>query len=421
MMIKKLWITKYAPKTVEEIAGNKAAVKDLTDWILSWDKNLPKKRAILLHGPPGSGKTASVYAAANDLNYDIVELNASNKRSQAEITQIVGAAARERSLLGSGFRIILIDEIDGISGREDKGGIGALIRIIKETRNPIVMTANNPWDMKLRTLRSYCHIVGYRRIMKSSIVALLRRICSAEGLEVESEALRLVAERSGGDIRAAINNLQAIAEGKRRLVVRDVGVLGYRDRKENIFNVLKALFSSRTFGDAIRAVNAVDVDHEMLLQWIAENAALHLSTPGEQVEGYNAISRADIFLGRIKRHQRWNLLKYVYDLMSAGVALSIKGSYHWTRYQFPSWILKLSRTKGSRREMGQIAEKIRARCHTSVRRAIQDFLPFIRIIFQNDAEQAAHLAKWFEFTKEDIEALTVETKTKKIVQKKLPK
>ncbi|MFX1362872.1 MAG: replication factor C large subunit, partial [Promethearchaeota archaeon] len=300
-MIKKLWITKYAPKTVEEIAGNKAAVKDLTDWILSWDKNLPKKRAILLHGPPGSGKTASVYAAANDLNYDIVELNASDKRSQAEITQIVGAAARERSLLGSGFRIILIDEIDGISGREDKGGIGALIRIIKETRNPIVMTANNPWDMKLRTLRSYCHIVGYRRIMKSSIVALLRRICSAEGLEVESEALRLVAERSGGDIRAAINNLQAIAEGKRRLMVRDVGVLGYRDRKENIFNVLKALFSSRTFGDAIRAVNAVDVDHEMLLQWIAENAALHLSTPGERVEGYNAISRADVFLGRIKR------------------------------------------------------------------------------------------------------------------------
>ncbi|MFX0097682.1 MAG: replication factor C large subunit [Candidatus Hodarchaeota archaeon] len=419
-MIKKLWIAKYAPRTAKEIAGNKAAVKELTDWILSWEKKPPKKRAILLHGPPGSGKTASVYAVANDLNHDVVELNASDKRSQAEISQIVGAAARERSLLGSGFRIILIDEIDGVSGREDKGGIGALIKIIKETRNPIVMSANNPWDMKLRTLRGYCQIVGYRRVMKSSIVALLGRICSLEGLEIESEALRLVAEKSGGDIRAAINNLEAIAEGKKRITVKDVGVLGYRDRKENIFNVLKALFSSRTFTDAIRAVNSVDVDHEMLLQWIAENAILHLSTPGERAEGYNAISRADIFLGRIKRHQKWNLLKYVYDLMSAGVALSIKGSYHWTRYQFPSWILKLSRTKGSRREVGQIAEKIKAKCHTSARRAVQDFLPFIKIILQNDAKQAAHLAEWFEFTKEDLDALNVEMKTKKVVQKKLP-
>lgn len=420
-MSKNLWIVKHAPKTAKEIIGNKAATKELMDWILLWEKKPPAKRAVLLHGPPGTGKTASAYAVANDLDYDIVELNASDKRSQAEITQVVGAAATERSLLGSGYRIVLIDEIDGISGTEDRGGIGALTKIIKETRNPIVMTANDPWNVKLRTLRSYCRMIGYRRVSKSSIAALLKRICVAEGLEVEAEAATMIAEKSGGDIRAAINNLQAIAEGKKKLTVREVEVLGYRDRTENIFNVLKALFSSRTFGEAIRAVNSVDVDHEMLLQWIAENATLHLPTPGERAEGYNAISRADIFLGRIKQHQNWSLLKYVYDLMSAGVALSVKGHYHWTRYQFPSWILKLSRSKGSRRGTRQIAEKIKAKCHTSIRKAIQDFIPFIEIIFQNNTEQAANLADWFEFTKDDVDALIGETKTKKPVQKKLLK
>lgn len=420
-MSRNLWIVKHSPKTAKEIIGNRTAVKELVDWILLWQKKPPAKRAVLLHGPPGTGKTASAYAVASDLNYDIVELNASDKRSQAEIAQIVGAAARERSLLGSGYRIVLIDEIDGISGTEDRGGIGALTKIIKETKNPIVMTANDPWNVKLRTLRSYCRMISFRRVSKSSIAALLKRICITEGLEVEEEAAKMIAEKSGGDIRAAINNLQAIAEGKRKLTVRDVEVLGYRDRTENIFNVLKELFSSKTFGDAIRAVNSVDVDHEMLLQWIAENAALHLPTPWERAEGYNAISRADIFLGRIRRRQNWSLLKYVYDLMSAGVALSIRGPYRWTRYQFPSWILKLSRTKGSRRELRQIAEKIKVKCHTSIGRAIQDFIPFIEIIFRNNPEQAANLAEWFEFTKEDTEALTGKASTEKTVQKKLLK
>lgn len=68
---------KYRPKSLEEIAGNREAIQTLVNWLNTWNKST-KNRAILLYGPSGSGKTVTVEAASSDLDYDLIEMNASD-------------------------------------------------------------------------------------------------------------------------------------------------------------------------------------------------------------------------------------------------------------------------------------------------------------------------------------------------------
>jgi replication factor C large subunit len=72
------WTVKHKPQSLSEVVGNKEAIQTLFDWVKSWDKGIPKKRAAFLFGPPGIGKTLSVEALAHDLGMEFVEKNASD-------------------------------------------------------------------------------------------------------------------------------------------------------------------------------------------------------------------------------------------------------------------------------------------------------------------------------------------------------
>ncbi|NIP35905.1 MAG: AAA family ATPase, partial [Thermoplasmata archaeon] len=75
------WSSRFRPCTLKEIAGNERAIRQLQTWLKSWGKGIPKQRATFLFGPPGVGKTCSVIALADDLGYDLMEVNASDYRT----------------------------------------------------------------------------------------------------------------------------------------------------------------------------------------------------------------------------------------------------------------------------------------------------------------------------------------------------
>jgi replication factor C large subunit len=79
------WPEKHRPDTRAQLVGNDAVLKSLYEWISTWSVSRPKKRAALLLGPPGTGKTSSIGAFANDLGMELVEFNASDKRNKAVI------------------------------------------------------------------------------------------------------------------------------------------------------------------------------------------------------------------------------------------------------------------------------------------------------------------------------------------------
>jgi len=406
------WTVKHKPKSTAEIVGNPSALKTLSDWLQSWSKGIPKKRAAFLYGSPGVGKTVSVEALAHDLNMELVEKNASDYRTEDAINRFAGLASQYASLFG-GKRIVLLDELDGLMGNADKGGVKAISDIVKTARCPVVLIANSAYDPRFRTLRSYCLLIDFKKPIANSIAKRLQYICEREGIQADENALKFIAQRSEGDVRSAVNDLQALAQGKKRLTYDDVSWLAYRDRQESIFNVLRMIVYGRTALGAKQAVDMADVDIDMLFEWIYENAPAHLTDPHDLAQAMDALAMADVYRGRIHASQDWSYLRYVIDFMTAGVALARQNSKvsGWIPFKFPSRIMMLSRSKAQRALLKRIGLKIRRKCHISAARASKEVLPYLRIIFKNDVHMAAGIAKWLDLDEEMVEYI-VGTKAK---------
>lgn len=412
------WTVKYRPKSLTEIIGNSESIEKFVVWVKSWEKGVPKKRAAFLYGPPGTGKTVAVEAVAHDLSMELVEKNASDYRTEEAVNRFAGLASQYGSLFG-GKRIILLDELDGLTGTSDRGGVKAAIDVVRNAQCPIVMIANNAYDPRFTALRVYCLLLEFKRPPAGEVAKHLKRICEVEGIQADDAALKLVAQRSGGDVRSAVNDLQALGQGKKKLAYEDVSWLGYRDRQDSIFTVLRMILYGKTCSSAKQAVNMADVDVDMLFEWIYENVPAHLSDSHDLAEAMNALAIADVYRGRIRSTRDWGFMRYVIDYMTAGVALARKNSRvsGWIPFKFPERIQMLSRSRAERAMRLSIGNKVKHKCHISAVRASKEVVPYLQIIFKNDPEMAAGLAKWLVLDEEIIGYLTgSEEKTGTIVK-----
>jgi replication factor C large subunit len=400
------WTVKYKPKSLKEVVGNREAIQKFVEWVKSWDKGIPKKRAAFLYGPPGVGKTVTVEALANDFRMELVEKNASDYRTEEAVKRFAGLASQYSSLFGT-KRIILFDELDGLTGTADKGGVKAITDIIKTAQCPIVLIANNAFDPRFVNLRNYCLLIEFKKPSTTDVLKHLKAICLKEGIEAEDNALKFIAQRSEGDIRSAVTDLQALAQGKKRLTYDDVAWLGFRDRQETIFTVLRMILYGKTCEGAKRAVNMADVDIDMLFEWIYENVPAHLTDPHDLARAMDALSMADVYRGRIRRTQDYSFIRYVIDYMTAGVAMARQNTKTggWIPFKFPTRIQMLSESKAERAMQLKIGYKIKKKCHISANRASKEILPYLKIIFRNNADMAAGLAKWLDLDQEMIEYL----------------
>ena len=412
-MAHELWTVKYRPRTLSEVIGNEKAKATLLEWAKAWKEGrVPEKKAAFLYGPPGTGKTVTVQALANDLGFDLIETNASDFRTEEQIEHLVGPAAFSYSLFGKP-KMILFDELDGITGTADAGGLSAIMKLIRRARCPIALIANNPWDPRFRPLREMCLMVEFKRVSSREIMKLLQRICEREGIAADREALAFIAKRADGDVRSAIMDLQAVAQGRKRLTYDDVDWLGMRDRKKEIFRVLGNVFHAESCSRALSATREADVDLDMLFEWIYENVPRAYKDPREVARAMDALSKADIFKGRIIRTQDWGLGRYVTTLMTAGVALAKEHKPGFVRFQFPERIRYLARGKSERELQMAIARAIKRACHVSTREAREKIIPYLRVIFQNNPEMAAGIARWLGLDEEAINFLAANKKKAK--------
>ena len=410
------WVTKHRPKHLKEIVGNEEAHNSFQKWLESWGKIDKSKRASLLYGPAGTGKTVTVEAAARDLGYDLIEVNASDKRTNDAISKVAGLAATQGGLFGR-TRIILLDEIDGINLNEDRGAVAAVGSIIEKTNSPIVLTANDPWDPKIRPLRNSCALIEFKRLSARDCLPYLKGVAASEELDVDEKTLKFLIERNEGDMRSIINDLETLSSGRRKLSYDDVSSLAWRDRKENIFGVLGMVFNAKNAAYARKAVDVADVDYEMLFEWIYENIPNQLRDPEDLANGMEALAKADIYFSRIRKHQEWGLLPFAFDMMTAGVAMSKERTKPaWAPFKFPQRIGYLSRMRKERLSRKAIGEMIGRRCHLSIRAAVREQLPYVQLVFQKDPTTAAKMAMYFGFDEEMVSYLAgTEKKASKII------
>ncbi len=403
------WVIKYRPRRIEEVFNQDDAKKRLIPWIKQWvEGKPPSKRAVLLHGPPGVGKTSLIEAIAREFGLELLELNASDYRSSEAIRRTVGVAANKKPLYGKGI-IILLDEIDGIAPREDAGGLRALLDIIPRTRNPIVMTANDPWKDQLRPLHQVAELIQFKPLTVTQVVAILQRICDLEGLECEREALRYIAEVERGDVRASINDLQAVAEGYGRVTLTLVKMLVRgREKKQDIFITLNQIFYASKFWRARAAMSNSQEDYETVIAWLNDNIPRKYEDPRDAFRAFDALSRATIMLNRAKYGGSWALLTYVFSLAGPGVAFARKHApISKMRYAYPERIKLLARLREVRETRERLAGKIANATLSSKRQVKSEILPYLFIIFREaeDPIPAARLALGYNLDRKEVEFL----------------
>ncbi len=394
------WVEKYNPTNLKEVVGQQEVIKKVLYWFDNWK---PGKKALLLYSRTGCGKTSIAYALASQLDYEILELNASDFRDKEHIKNIIGSSSKQASLFKKA-KIILIDEVDGISGREDYGGLSEVIRCIKESSHRIILTANDPWNSKFSSLRRGCELVQLNELDILTILNVLKRICINEKINFSEIALKNLADLSKGDLRAAINDLQSIAETKKQISEKDLEILSVREKKESIFNALKLIFKDKNLDKVLNVLNETDLDLDECFLWLDEN--LPYEYKGYDLErAYEALAKADVFRGRIKRQQHYRFLVYQNALMTAGVALSKNNTNKsFINYNRTQRILKLWIAKQKYLKRKSIAEKIAAKTHTSLKKTVKDALPYFKIIFKNSKNN--NLIKELDLNEEEIEWLS---------------
>jgi replication factor C large subunit len=302
------------------------------------------------------------YALKQEFDLDLLELNASELRNRERVERITHGASMAGGLFGRG-RLVLIDDADVLAGRADSGGSGAITDFLRDSPCPTIVTATDVWDKKLAPIRNECEIVELKRVSKVSIRKLLAHVSSQEKLGLSPDALMAMADNSHGDVRAALNDLQALTPT-------------LRDTDKDIFTIVRDILKAETYAAAKEAVRG-DIDYDFIKLWIDENIPLEYETVADIAAAYDSLSKADIFDGRIKK-QKWQLLKYSIDLATAGVALAKAHAYHkFVRYNFPSYLRNMSRTMERRAMLKAIGTKLGARLHTG-RKAALYYLPLIK-------------------------------------------
>ncbi|MBS7655741.1 replication factor C large subunit [Candidatus Bathyarchaeota archaeon] len=394
------WVIKYRPKHLNEVVGNEQAKENLLKWLKSLNQGKNVKKAALLYGPPGTGKTVTVEALARDLGYDLIEINASDKRNSDELMRIAGSAAAQGGLIDK-KRLILLDEIDGINLEEDRGAIAAVNQIIKETHYPILLTANDIWNPKIAPLRNLCELIEFKRLTSKACLSYLKKICLNEGVKAEDEALKFIIERNKGDMRSIINDLETLCIGRKELTINDVSWLSLRDRKENVFTALTFVFSGKNCALARKAVDLADIDYEMLFEWIYENVPHQLTDVQDLYNAMESLAKSNLYLTRVKRNQNWDLLPYALNLMTIGVCASKKKTKpKFTPLRFPERIKYLAKSRAEREIKARIGKLIGEKAHLSIQKSIKHYLPYIKFIFKHNQKLAKKISEELEFDDE---------------------
>jgi replication factor C large subunit len=405
------WTEKYRPASLKDILGNNKAISELQEWAASWERGKPITRAAILYGPAGTGKTSAALSLAREMDWDEVEMNASDVRTAGMIERIAGPASRVGTFSGR-KRLVILDEADNLHGTADRGGAAAMLKLVRSTSQPVLLIANEYYEID-KPLRDAAKGIQFRSVRSTTIASALRNICKAEAISCHPDALELIAERAGGDLRSAINDVQAAAQGQSELRLEDV-VTAERDVRASIFKVLESIFRGSNPSEALEASYTLDESPEDLIHWIDEN--LPIAYQGQDLlNGFDTLCRADIFLGRVRRRQNYGLWRYAGFLMTGGIQVARTARRSgYMAFRPPALWRRLGQSRKARNIRDAAAKKIGARCHVSAGFARSELMDFLGMLLKSK-ELAPKVAAELDLNPDEIALLMESTATTKKV------
>ena len=436
-----LWTTKYHPKKISELIGNKTTINKLITWLDDWNsvvlegkkKKVETKfirgqrptfeninaRACLITGDPGIGKTSSVRLIAKLKGYKTYETNASDQRNKSSINKNAGFVFDNKTLFGGELQeknLIIMDEVDGMSGNEDRGGIAAIIDIIKKTKIPIICIANDRQSPKLKTLANYCYDLKFVHPDKRNISLRIAEICKKENINYENNALEYLCEICGNDIRQIINFVELWSRQNKSIKFKDLtgGNQKIQGKDEVVmlknFDAARELLNSKSRSKSYRdLLDLYFIDYDLIPLLIQENylstfPSQNFKSSYEELENVSLaadlISTSDVIDKKIRTQMDWRLLG---DRGLIGCCMICKLNKGFVPFpKFPEAMGKMSSLNKIKREITELKECFHSASSKEIR---LDILPvfytyLVDYIVDGDIENTLELMKKYRITME---------------------
>ncbi|KAM6362235.1 replication factor C subunit 1 isoform 2-T3 [Alca torda] len=416
-----LWVDKYKPVSLKAIIGQQgeqSCANKLLRWLRNWNKNTsedgqaktnktggkddgPGFKAALLSGPPGVGKTTTASLVCKELGYSYVELNASDTRSKNSLKEVVAESLNNTSIKDfcsgtsssvSGKHVLIMDEVDGMAGNEDRGGIQELIGLIRHTKIPIICMCNDRNHPKIRSLVHYCFDLRFQRPRLEQIKGAMMSIAFKEGLKIPPPAMQEIILAANQDIRQVLHNLNMWCAKDKSLTYDEAKTDAGRAKKDiklGPFDVVRKVFATGEEASRMSLIDKSDLffhDYSLAPLFVQENY-VHVkpaAAGGNLKKHLVLLSRAadsicdgDIVDKQIRSKQNWNLLptQAIYASVLPG---ELMRGYMSQFPVFPSWLGKFSSTGKHDRIIQELAMHMSLRTQACKRTVNMEYLPYLR-------------------------------------------
>jgi replication factor C large subunit len=313
-----MWSEKYRFKNIDQFIGNEQSRSDVIRWIKNWIKGT---KPLIIIGPPGTGKTSFVTSLASFFNYDLVELNASDFRNKSNLESIINPLLGNNSIFGKKI-LLFLDEVDGISGRDDSGGLNFLISTLKSSNIPIIMAANSK-NSKIKEVIKNSKMVEFYPLSPFSSYLLLQHLLTVEGRSLELDQKLILIEKSNGDIRSLLNLVQSKLQGDYESLKSISKVLSVEDcvnlffSSETVSLTKKILiqsdilYLSPKFGSTPEE-RMRDIVYALFSSIVANEKKIPLIEMAKILDG---LSQFDLYINKIYKNRNWHLLRYANDVL----------------------------------------------------------------------------------------------------------
>ncbi|KFQ26889.1 Replication factor C subunit 1, partial [Mesitornis unicolor] len=417
---KLLWVDKYKPVSLKAVIGQQgeqSCANKLLRWLRNWHKNTLEDgqvktnkggkdngtgfKAALLSGPPGVGKTTTASLVCKELGYSYVELNASDTRSKNSLKEVVAESLNNTSIKDfcsgtsssvSGKHVLIMDEVDGMAGNEDRGGIQELIALIRHTKIPIICMCNDRNHPKMRSLVHYCFDLRFQRPRLEQIKGAMMSIAYKEGLKIPPPAMQEIILAANQDIRQVLHNLNMWCAKVKSLTYDEAKTDASKAKKDiklGPFDVVRKVFAAGEEASRMSLIDKSDLffhDYSIAPLFVQENY-VHVkpaAAGGNLKKHLVLLSRAadsicdgDIVDKQIRSKQNWNLLptQAIYASVLPGELM--RG--HMSQFPvFPSWLGKFSSTGKHDRIIQELAMHMSLRTQTCKRTVNMEYLSYLR-------------------------------------------
>ncbi|CAG5939388.1 unnamed protein product [Menidia menidia] len=455
-----LWVDKYRPQSLKAVIGqqgDQSCANKLLRWLQNWHRHhaagasgKPAARfgkfggkddgsghkAALLSGPPGVGKTTTAALVCEELGFSYVEMNASCTRSKNSLKEVVSESLNNTSIEGfykgtsrtvSSKHVLIMDEVDGMAGNEDRGGIQEMIGLIKSTKVPIICMCNDRNHPKIRSLANYCFDLRFQRPRLEQIKGAMMSIAYKEGIKIPPPALNEIILASNQDVRQVIHNLSMWSAKDKVMTYeqcRSDAANARKDIKLGPFDVCRRVFSSGADTANMSLIDKSDLffhDYSLAPLFVQENYPhVRPAAAGGDMKAHlvllsktaDAISDGDLVDRRIRSSQNWSLLptQAIYASVLPG---ELMRGYLAQFPVFPSWLGKNSSANKHSRILQELTSHMSLKTLSSRQALNLDYLHHLRQALlgplqrhgAEGAGQAVRLLDDYQLIREDVDSI----------------